>query len=232
MSNSLKDALLGLGFKSAPEAPKPPRPPRPEAKPAGANPHGRPRHDAKPRHGERPGGAPSRPPHDRPPQGRPPQGRPPHASKPASSKPAGPRPEFDLGKAYALRAQQEKDERIAAEAAKQEEARLRREARAKLAVLLEGKALNDPAAEHARHFEYGGKIKRVHVTPEQLVALNKGELGVVQSEGRYLLVTAEVLVQVKDVFAPAIALEVDPNAPTPAGDYADPQFQIPDDLVW
>jgi uncharacterized protein YaiL (DUF2058 family) len=203
MSNSLKDALLGLGFKQAPPPPKPP-----QARPAAAK-------DA-----PRKPGAPSRA--ERRPEAkkRPPQGRP--ASK----------PEFDLGKAYALRAQQEKDERIAAEAAKQEEARLRREARARLVELLAGKALNDPAAEHARHFEYGGKIKRVHVTPEQLARLNKGELGVVQSEGRYLLVTAETLAQVRAVFAPAIALEVDPNAPAPAEDYSDPRFQIPDDLSW
>ena len=35
-------------------------------------------------------------------------------------------------------------------------------------------------ADHVRHFEYGGKIKRVHVTAAQLKALNAGELGVVQ----------------------------------------------------
>jgi uncharacterized protein YaiL (DUF2058 family) len=131
-----------------------------------------------------------------------------------------------------MRAQKEKDERIAAEAAKQEEARLRREARAKLAELLKDKALNDANAELVRHFEYGGKIKRVHVTPEQLVALNKGELGVVQSEGRYVLVSAEVLAHAKEVFAAAVALEVDPDAPPPAEDYSDPKYQIPDDLTW
>ena len=51
--------------------------------------------------------------------------------------------------------------------------------------MLEGKALNLADAEHVRHFEYGGKIKRVHVTPEQLAALNRGELGVLQQDGRY-----------------------------------------------
>ena len=30
----------------------------------------------------------------------------------------------------------------------------------------------------------------------------------------------------------AIALEIDPNAPPPADDYADPQYQVPDDLIW
>jgi len=218
MSNSLKDALLGLGFKAAPEAPK--KHQAPQARPQGGKPP--PRGNAAPpgkgRASER-----------RPLQGRPPQGRP--GAKPAP-RPQAARPEFDLGKAYAMRAQKEKDERIAAEAAKQEEARLRREARAKLAELLAGKALNDANAEQVRHFEYGGKIKRVHVTPEQLVALNKGELGVVQSEGRYVLVSSEVLAQAKEVFAAAVALEVDPNAPAPEEDYSDPKYQVPDDLSW
>jgi len=101
-----------------------------------------------------------------------------------------------------------------------------------MTVLLEGKALNDAGAEQVRHFEYGGKIKRLYVTPEQLAALNRGELGVLQSEGRYVLVTAEVLAQAKEIFAAAVALEVDPNAPAPADDYADAKFQIPDDLAW
>ena len=111
---------------------------------------------------------------------------------------------MDLGKAFALRAQQEKRERIAAEQLKQEEARQRREARAKLEALLEGKALNDAAAEIARHFEYGGKIKRIYVTAPQLKALNAGELGVVQLNGRYLLVEGAVLAEAEAVFPAAV----------------------------
>jgi uncharacterized protein YaiL (DUF2058 family) len=222
MSNSLKDQLLGLGFKPPEPAPKP-KPAERKPGPGGNTAPG-----AVKAHG-------TRRPHDRRPDDRRPQDRRPAAGKPpprAPHKPSAAKPGFDLGKAYALRAQQEKDERIAAEAAKQEQARLRREARAKLAELLAGKTLNDPNAEHVRHFEYGGKIKRVHVTPEQLVALNKGELGVVQSEGRYVLVDAQVLAQAKTLFAEAVALEVDPNAPANADDYSDPKYQVPDDLAW
>jgi uncharacterized protein YaiL (DUF2058 family) len=87
-------------------------------------------------------------------------------------------------------------------------------------------------AKHVRHFEYGGKIKRVQVTPEPLAALNKGDLGVVQSEGRYVLVAAEALAQAKAMFAPAIALELDPDAPAPAEDYSDPEYEVSDDLSW
>jgi len=139
---------------------------------------------------------------------------------------------MDLGKAFALRALQEKAERIANEQAKQDAARVRREARAALAVFLRDKGLNDPVAELTRHFEYGGKIKRIHVNPEQLKALNAGELGVVQNEGRYLLVAASVLTEAELIFAQAVALKVDPNATAEEDPYADPQYQVPDDLVW
>ena len=141
------------------------------------------------------------------------------------------REDIDLAKAYAIRAQREKDERIEAERQKQEQARKRREAKAQVAVLLKGKALNDPAAEIARHFDYGGKIKRVYVNAGQLKALNAGELGVVQMDGRYVLVDAELLAEVETIFAQAIALKINPDA-TADDPYADPQFRVPDDLVW
>jgi uncharacterized protein YaiL (DUF2058 family) len=142
------------------------------------------------------------------------------------------REDIDLARAYAIRAQKEKDERIEAERLKQEAARQRREARELLSQLLQGKALNDPAAEIARHFEYGGKIKRIHVNESQLKALNAGELGVVQMDGRYLLVDAALLVQAAAIFPQAVALKVDPDAPAADDPYADPRYQVPDDIVW
>ncbi|WP_363797196.1 DUF2058 family protein [Lysobacter firmicutimachus] len=241
MSDSLRDQLLGLGFKPAPKPERPERKPderrggkpgaRAEAKP-GARP-GQPRHDARKPGGPRPDGARA--------EGRPAGGHKPGGAKPGQGRPGQGRPgqgkprtreDIDLAKAYAIRAQREKEERIAAEQAKQEEARLRREARAKLAELLKDQALNAADAEIARHFPYGGKIKRIYVTEAQLKQLNAGELGVVQMEGRYLLVTAAMLAQAEAVFAPAVALKVDPNAPAEEDPYADPQYQVPDDLVW
>lgn len=137
-----------------------------------------------------------------------------------------------MGKAYALRAQKEKDDRIEAERVKQDEAKKRREAKAKLAVLLKDKALNNPAAEIARHFEYGGKIKRIYVTAEQLVELNSGRLGVAQMDGRYLLIPVALLQEAEAIFLPAVALKVDPNAPAADDPYSDPAYPVPDDLVW
>ena len=225
MSDSLRDQLLGLGFKSAPA---PARQHTPSAKPHGAKPthgkpaHGKPPHGAKPAHGKPPHGA------------KPAHGKPSHGAKPSHGQPqrARSREEIDLAKAYAIRAQREKDERIEAERLKQEEARKRREAKAALTEFLKDKGVNDPAAEIARHFEYGGKIKRIYVNEAQLKALNAGELGVVQMDGRYLLVDATTLAQAEAIFAPAIALKVDPNAPAQDDPYSDPQYQVPDDLVW
>jgi len=211
MSDSLRDQLLGLGFKPAP------KPERPAGNKPGAS-QGKPQH-GKPSHG-RQGGAPAGKPQQRP------------AHKPGAKPGQRSREEIDLAKAYALRSQREKDERIAAEAAKQEEARKRREARARLTDLVKDKALNNADADIARHFPYGGKIKRVYVTAEQLKALNAGELGVLQLDGRYVLVSSELMVQAAEIFPAAIALRVDPDAPAEDDPYADPQFQVPDDLVW
>lgn len=207
MSDTLRDQLLGLGFKPAP---------KPERKPDAR----RPQHNAKP--GAKPAGKPG----GHRPQG-PAAGKRPHGGKPPRS-----REDIDLAKAYAIRAQREKDERIEAERIKQEEARQRREAKARLEELLKDKALNLADADIARHFPYGGKIKRIYVSAEQLKALNAGELGVVQLNGRYLLVSATVLAETEAVFAAAVALKVDPNAPAEDDPYADPQYQVPDDLVW
>ncbi|KGM52149.1 nucleoprotein/polynucleotide-associated enzyme [Lysobacter concretionis Ko07 = DSM 16239] len=240
MNDTLRNQLLGLGFKPAPEPTRPAersRDGRPDRKAADAR-HGRrlpnQRSGAAGNRADKPTGpAPSgagRPEASRSGAGRPGQSRG-GKGRPASGDSRS-REDIDLAKAYAIRAQREKDERIAAEKARQEEARLRREARARLAELVKDKALNDEAADIARHFPYGGKIKRIHVTADQLKALNAGELGVLQMDGRYLLVTAELLAQAEQIFAPSVALKVDPDAPAADDPYADPQYQVPDDLVW
>jgi len=168
MTISLKDQLLGLGFKAAPVPERKPEARKPDEqrrdarrpddrkgaqqardgrKPDARDPRGPRRDGGKPGERPRPAGGAARPEGARPDQ--------------RTHKPAGkPRnqEEMDLAKAYAIRAQKEKDERIEAERLKQEEARVRREAKAKLSELLKDKGLNVADAEIARHFEYGGKI--------------------------------------------------------------------------
>ncbi|MDR6674798.1 DUF2058 family protein [Xanthomonas sp. 1678] len=259
MSDTLRDQLLGLGFKPVPKPERPERNATP-AQPSRGRPGQHPAHGHKPAgaRGERPhaagkpGGARAHDGVGRPRgdgagrahaagdgRGRPQQGtgRPQGAPGQQPARPHGARPprtreDIDLAKAYAIRAQREKDERIEAERLKQEQARLRREARAKLDELLKDQALNHAEADIARHFPYGGKIKRIYVTADQLKALNAGELGVLQQNGRYLLVTAALLDQAEAIFPASVALRVDPNASAEEDPYADPKYQIPDDLIW
>jgi uncharacterized protein YaiL (DUF2058 family) len=221
MADSIRDQLLGLGFKPAP---KPERQDKPARPPGHA--HGKPHSPGKPQqHGERP--SPGQPrPHGRPQ----PHGRSQHG-KPAEARPK-PRGEMDLAKAYAIRAQKEKDERIAAEQARQAEAAKRREGKAKLAELLKTASLNVAEAEIARHFEYGGKIRRVYVTAEQLKAINAGELAVVQHGGRYHVLSLEQAKVAETLLPGALALLADPDAPAAEDPYADPKYQVPDDLIW
>jgi uncharacterized protein YaiL (DUF2058 family) len=195
MSDSLRDQLMGLGFKPAPKP----------AKPA---------HDTQ----RRPQDAPRKPQH--------PSGKLPTPHKKRSGG------EMDLAKAYAIRAHKEKDERIAAESERQAEAARKREGKLKLAELLKASTLNDAKAEIARHFEYGGKIRRIYVSADQLKALNAGALGVVQQGGRYHLVTVEHALAANELLPGVLALLVDPNAPAQDDQYADPKYQVPDDLVW
>ena len=150
----------------------------------------------------------------------------PHVPSHAARPPRQSQDDIDLAKAYAIRAQTEASERKRVEQEVAEQARLRRERKLKIQQLLDGKALNKAEADHARNFEYGGKIRRVHVDAAQLAALNAGELGVVQQGGRYLLVTREIAEQVRDIDPHPLALLVDPNASGVGED------GVPDDLMW
>jgi len=157
-----------------------------------------------------------------------------HGGKPGARPGSKPQPpvagrsqqDIDLARAYALRAQTETRERKQIEQEAAEQARLRRERKQKIQQLLDGKALNKTDADQPRNFEYGGKIRRVHVDAPQLAALNAGELGVVQHGGRYLLVAREIAEQVRAIDPHQLALLVDPAA-SGVGDDG-----VPDDLMW
>lgn len=216
MTSSLRDQLTQLGFK----------PPEP-AKPREAANKGRP-NSSKPGQG-------------RSEQGRPEQGKParsgkgPHGGAHNAGRRGGDarsQEEIDLAKAYALRQRVEREEQQRLERERQAEATRRREARLKLHTLLQTASLNAPTAELPRHFEHAGKIRRIYVTPEQLKALNAGELAVVSAGGRYHLVSLEHAEQARAHMPDCIALKVDPNAGEGGEDYADPRFAVPDDLVW
>lgn len=158
-----------------------------------------------------------------------------HAARPKKNAPrAKPesQQEIDLSKAFALRSQQEKREREAAERDRQEAARQKKMAKEAVAKVLEGQALNSPDADIARHFSYGGKIKRLYVTADQLTALNAGELGIVQHNGRYCLVSKDITLAVRALLPSLVALYCDGDEESLPEGYDDPRFQIPDDLIW
>lgn len=155
----------------------------------------------------------------------------PNAPRPAAArhgaappKPARATGEPDLAQAYALRARSDREERERAQREAEQKAREKRERKENIARLLGGKALNVADAEHARHFDHGGKIRRIYCTQTQLAELNRGELAVVQQNGRYLLVPAALAREVALLSAEALVLLVDPNAPA--------EDDVPADLIW
>lgn len=178
MSQSIRDQLLGLGFKQAPKTTKP-RPKKTRKK------------------------------------------------TPKASADSG---EFDLAKAYAVRAKQEKAEKKAAIEEQKRKAEAKRRAKQAVADLLAGKAQNVVDADVPRHFEHLGKIRRVYVTAEQLAAINAGELSVVMHQGSYLVVTTGLAKQVAEHIPRLLALTVDPNAEGSAAEAC--TDGVPDDLMW
>lgn len=145
-------------------------------------------------------------------------------AKPEPRKPRAPS-EPDLAQAFAMRAKLDRAERESAEREAREKAAEKKERKRKLQALLEGKALNHANADRPRNFEFAGRIRRVHVTPEQWVRLNAGELGVVMHGGRALVVVREVALQAQSIAPEVVALLVDPDAPVI-------DDGVPDDLMW
>lgn len=178
MSQSIRDQLLGLGFKQKPKAEKP-RPKKPRKR------------------------------------------------KPQVATDDG---EFDLAKAYAVRAKQEKAEKKAAIEEQKRKAEAKRRAKKAVEDLLKDKAQNVADADVPRHFEHLGKIRRVYVTADQLTAINAGDLSVVMHQGSYLVVTTELAKQVAEHIPRLLALTVDPNAEGSAAEAC--TDGVPDDLMW
>lgn len=182
MTDSLRDQLLKLGF-----APKKPEPsaPRPHA---GAGQKRPARAGNSPQlHGQHQG-KPARPAHDRRSQ-----------------------EEIDLAKAYALRAKVEREEAEQARRDAERKAQEKRERKLKMAALLEGQALNLADAEHPRHFEHQGKIKRVYCSEPQLREINAGDLGIVMQDGHFRIVRRDIALQVRELEPRCLVLLLEPG---------------------
>ena len=85
----------------------------------------------------------------------------------------------------------------------------------------------------AYNFLHNKKIKRIYVPPAQVEALSKGELRIVNNDGRYHLVTKEIAAKISER-DPKWILNTAPEdgAADPAMDEFYKKFEVPDDLDW
>ena len=101
----------------------------------------------------------------------------------------------------------------------------------KLDEIVKDKALNSKEADVRRYFEYGGRIRHLYVTQQQLESLAANELGIVVLRGRYLIVEPTVRDEFKAVAADLVPdlskdTKVTEAAVEATGD------DVPDDLRW
>ena len=135
--------------------------------------------------------------------------------------------EMSLDEAWRARQREEKQSAEEKKRRKQEEDRQRRKINLSLQQLVEKHALNDASAELKRNFLYKGRIRSVLVTPEQMKALNAGELGLVFLRGSYFVMAPEHVEAVR-----AISADHVPELGGDQGDESEEEFPVPDDLTW
>ena len=148
--------------------------------------------------------------------------------KPARKPKAKSSVEMSLDQAYRLR---KKDEKQSAHAKKEQKRLLdleRRRINTQVQGLVKAHALNDEKAEVKRNFVYKGRIRSVLVTPEQLKAVNAGELGVVFLRGNYILMLPEHVELVRAISEDHIP-DLGGSEPDDEGD---DEHKVPDDLIW
>ena len=133
--------------------------------------------------------------------------------------------EMSLNRAYALRKQEEQKQADLARRRKQEEVRRRRQLNREIGAIVNTHRLNDPKAEVPRNFMYKGRIRKTHLTPEQLKALNKGELGLAYLTGSYHLLAREHVEAIRQISAQHV-----PDLDGESSD--DEEHPVPDDLIW
>jgi uncharacterized protein len=163
-------------------------------------------------------------------------GRPDKRAKAASRKTASKkRPvgktseESDLARAYRARQRAEAAERAAERQRRQAAQDERRKRNLALDELIKGNTLNRKEAEVPRYFEHLGRIRRVLCTPEQRDQLNRGDIGVVNLRGSYLLVSTETLDKYREIAADLVPDLAGKSEPEDDGSHYPP---VPDDLIW
>ncbi|MDZ7789465.1 MAG: DUF2058 family protein [Xanthomonadales bacterium] len=135
----------------------------------------------------------------------------------------------DLARAYAARRRAEEREKEAEKHRRVAEQEERRKRNLQLDAIIKGSTLNRKEADVPRYFEHMGRIRRVLCTPEQREQLNRGEIGVVNLRGSYLLVSPETLQKYRDVAPDLVPNLEGRDEPEDDGSHYPP---VPDDLVW
>jgi uncharacterized protein YaiL (DUF2058 family) len=132
---------------------------------------------------------------------------------------------LSLEKAFALKEREEKQQADQARRKKQAEDRKRRELNNQIRTLTEKNRLNRDDADIARNFMFKGRIRKMYVTSEQQLALNRGELGVVYLSGSYHLMASEHVEAVRRLS--------EEHVPDLSGvEEDDGDYPVPDDLIW
>ena len=133
---------------------------------------------------------------------------------------------LSLDRAYALRQQEEKKQVDTVRKRKQAEDRQRRQLNTQIRAIVTKHRLNDNKAEVPRYFLYRGRIRKISLTPDQLMALNAGELGVAYLSGSYHLLPPERVESVRELSAEHI-----PDLTCGQTEEKN-EYSIPDDLTW
>ncbi len=133
---------------------------------------------------------------------------------------------LSLDRAYALRQQEEKKQVDTARKRKQAEDRRRRQLNTQIRAIVTKHRLNDTKAEVPRYFLYRGRIRKISLTPDQLIALNAGELGIAYLSGSYHLLPPERVESLRELSAEHI-----PDL-TFGQTEKENKHPVPDDLTW
>jgi uncharacterized protein YaiL (DUF2058 family) len=149
-------------------------------------------------------------------------------AKPVKARKKQPRAdkEIDLAKAYQLRKSATDRQKQQSREQKLADDRRRREINKKLREIVATHSVRDPEAALARNFVYKGRIRKVMVNREQLLAVNSGDLVIVYVAGSYHLLPAEKTVEIREFAAdhiPDLEAETDPS---------EDEHPVPDDLTW
>jgi uncharacterized protein YaiL (DUF2058 family) len=107
----------------------------------------------------------------------------------------------------------------------------RKAAVAEIKQLLELHAVTDAEGEVAFNFQHKRKIKQLNVSKKTHAGLVTGQLAIVQFDGSYRLIPAELVDKIRQRDANCFMFVSSPDTPGGSDDeYAG--YQVPDDLTW